>query len=89
MDIKLELTKLFATGSKKERKSIYMHKPLIDALDRLSDKTGKDFSELVCLFLDKGLTDMVDAGLLEAPASSTENANVDQQVVKNLKTEIA
>ena len=88
MDIKSELSKLFATGSKKERKSIYMHKPLIDALDFLSEKTGKDFSELVCLFLDKELTDMVASGLLEAPNNSVDNGS-DKAKVRNLKTESA
>ena len=85
MDLKNELTKLFAIGSAKERKSIYLHKPIIDAIELIADRTGKDFSELVALFLDKQLTDLVHLGYLEAPKVSDDKPKTPD--LKSVKAE--
>lgn len=71
MEIKL-LNKMFKTGPEKEKTSLYLHKPICDALHTLSKKNGISVSDLVAEILDHYLTDYVNKGYLEAPNVPSE-----------------
>lgn len=61
------LTRLFKTGSAKTKTSLYLHDPIIEALEKIKAKTGDSVSDLVAEALDDYLTNLVELGLLEPP----------------------
>jgi hypothetical protein len=82
MDLK-KLTRLFKTGKDKEKTSLYLHKPILQALDTICERTGSSKSDLVCDILDEYLAKLVEAGYLEAPTI----ANKDVVLNKSTKVE--
>lgn len=73
-------SKLFKRGKEKEKTSMMINKPIMDALRMLSDESGDSVSDIVCEFLDEYLTALVTAGVLQAPAEvrSPISAKVDE-----------
>ena len=60
-------SKLFKRGKDKEKTSLMINKPILDALKMLSEESGDSVSDIVCEFLDEYLTALVNAGELLAP----------------------
>lgn len=64
--------RLFRRGSQKEKTSVSLHKPIVDALKTLSERSGDSMSDIISDVLDQYLSEMVEQGFLDKPKVSSE-----------------
>jgi predicted DNA-binding ribbon-helix-helix protein len=74
MNIKM-LTKMFRTGTQREKTTLNLHKPIYDTLKFLADKNGTTVTDLVADILDDYLTEYVRQGYLEGPVANPDQSD--------------
>ena len=70
------LTRRFNTGASTQKTSLYLHDPIIEALNKLKEKTGDSISDLVAEALDDYLTHLVELGHLEPPTTPQKDSSL-------------